>query len=188
MWIVAGLLLGSVLLTSLLGFHTGPHSHAISGVLGAIAALWLIIMALEGRSSSVLWALLSADVIVAGGAGVVGWKGLTSQRTGLSSSGPSVVGKQGVATSDLSPEGVVRVRGENWSAVSLNGNVKSGTAVQVIGVSGIRLEVWGEDSGLEVDGDPLALPVALLDDVDEPHDEQSIDHLINDTTEKGNPL
>jgi hypothetical protein len=65
----------------------------------------------------------------------------------------------------LSPEGVVRVRGESWSATSLNGNLPAGAVVQVIDSKGIRLEVWGEDEasdrtetvatwgGAEIDGE-----------------------------------
>ena len=51
----------------------------------------------------------------------------------------------GVAVTDLKPEGIVRVRGETWSATSLNGEQPAGTLIQVISVRGIRLEVWGEE-------------------------------------------
>ena len=147
MWIVAGVLLGSVLVSSLLGLHTGPHSHAAAGILGFFAALWLVVMALEGRSSSVLWALLSADVVVSLGVGTVAWKGLTARHLpALTAGSAALTGKEGVAVTALGPEGIVRVRGENWSAISRNGNFAAGNPVQVIGVEGIHLEVWGEQS------------------------------------------
>jgi hypothetical protein len=46
----------------------------------------------------------------------------------------------------MSPDGIVRVRGENWSATSLNGEIAAGGAVQVVNVIGVRLQVWGEEN------------------------------------------
>jgi len=54
------------------------HTHVVAGILGALAALWLVVMAIDGRSAPVLWALLSADVVVSSGIGVLAWKGLTA--------------------------------------------------------------------------------------------------------------
>ena len=34
MWVIAGVLLGLVVLASLIGFHVGPHAHVAAGVLG----------------------------------------------------------------------------------------------------------------------------------------------------------
>ena len=55
-------------------------------------------------------------------------------------------GAEGVAVGEMAPEGIVRIRGEQWSAVSVNGNVAAGTPVQVLRAAGVRLEVWGEDA------------------------------------------
>ncbi|MGD0381323.1 MAG: NfeD family protein [Acidimicrobiales bacterium] len=145
MWIVAGVLLGLVVLTSLVGFHSGPHTHVVAGVIGLLAAAWLIVMAVDGRSAPILWALLSADLIVSAGVGVMAWFGLSGRAT-AGGSAVSLEGAEGVALSDLAPEGVVRVRGEQWTAVSLNGTVPKGTRVQVLRTSGVHLEVWGEDA------------------------------------------
>jgi membrane-bound ClpP family serine protease len=144
MWIVAGVLLGLVVLASLVGFHSGPHTHVAAGVVGALAAVWLIVMAVDGRSAPVLWALLSADVVVSAGVGVLGWYALSGR--GTEGYRPrSVEGAEGVAVSDLAPEGIVRVRGEQWSAVAVNGTVAAGTPVHILRAAGVRLEVWGED-------------------------------------------
>jgi membrane-bound ClpP family serine protease len=145
MWVIAGVLLGLVVLTSLVGFHSGPHAHVVAGGIGVLAAAWLIVMAVDGRSAPILWALLSADLVVSAGVGVMAWYGLSGRAT----AGHRVVsleGAEGVAVSDLAPEGIVRVRGEQWSAVSVNGTVRAGTRVQVLRTSGIHLEVWGEDA------------------------------------------
>jgi membrane-bound ClpP family serine protease len=145
MWIVAGLLLGLVLVTSLVGFHSGPHTHVAAGILGVLAAAWLLYMAADGRSAPLLWVLFSADVVISAGIGVMGWVAI--RRSGAGGHLPSgqVEGAEGVAVTDLTPQGVVRVRGEEWSATSLNGNVPAGSRIQVLR-GGVRLEVWGERS------------------------------------------
>ncbi len=144
MWIVAGILLGLVVLSAVVGFHSGPHSHVFAGVCGLVAAIWLVIMAVEGRSAPVLWALLSADLVVSAGLGVMGWLGLSSPPGGTHRH-MRLEGAEGVALGDLQPDGVVSVRGEHWSAHSVNGNVSAGGRVQVVSARGVRLEVWAED-------------------------------------------
>jgi membrane-bound ClpP family serine protease len=145
MWIIAGVLLGLVVLASLVGFHSGPHTHVVAGVIGVLAATWFVFMAVDGRSAPILWALLSADLVVSAGVGAMAWYGLSGRGTaGLHLS--SHEGQEGVAVSDLAPEGIVRVHGEQWSAVSVNGTVRAGTRVQVLRAVGVHLEVWGENA------------------------------------------
>ena len=133
MWVVAGVLLGLVVLTSLIGFHVGPHAHFAAGILGVLAAVWLIVNCKNGISSYEI--------------GTMAWKGLTTR--GVKVSGRrlvSPVGADGVAVGDLRPNGSVRVNGENWSAVALNGDVPAGSPVEVLRVSGVRLEVWSDEA------------------------------------------
>ena len=145
MWVIAGVLLGLVVLASLIGFHVGPHAHLAAGVLGALAALWLIVMAFDGRSAPVLWALLCADVVVSAGIGTLAWKGLTVRGNLADRHLVSPVGAHGIAVGELAPEGIVRVNGETWTAVSLNGKLRAGSPVDVVRVAGVRLEVFGDE-------------------------------------------
>lgn len=154
MWAVAGVLLGIVLLASLLGFHIGPHAHATSAIVGVIAAAWLLAMAFDGRSAPMLWTLFGADLALSGGVGVLAWKGLQALHNPPAALPTRLEGEFGVAVGALEPDGLVRVRGESWSATSLNGNFPAGTRVQVIGAKGVRLEVWGEGAGV-TDGNSL---------------------------------
>lgn len=153
MWIIAGVLLGVVVLGSLIGFHTGPHTHVVAGVCGVLAAIWLVVMAVDGRSASLVWALFSADVVVSAGVGIMGWYGISHRDDSGYHRPGRLEGAEGVAVSDLGPDGIVRVRGEQWSAHSVNGSVSAGTRVQVLQATGVRLEVWGEDA---VEGPPGA--------------------------------
>ena len=144
MWIVAGILLGVVVAGSLIGFHSGPHTHVVAGVVGILAAAWLALMASEGRSATLVWLLFVADLVVSTAIGVMGWTAIrrSSGLAGRTSSRP-LEGAEGVAVTDLTPDGVVRVRGEQWSATCVNGTLRAGSSVQVLH-GGVRLEVWGE--------------------------------------------
>jgi membrane-bound ClpP family serine protease len=149
MWLVAGLLIGLMVLGLLLGLHTGPHTHGVASVFGVAAAVWLIVMATQGHTLSLVIVLLAAVVLVTAGTLALTWQGL-SHHDELAS-GPkasSLEGSPGTAVTDLGPEGIVRVRGEDWSARSLNGQVHAGERIQVINAVGVRLEVWGEEDGL----------------------------------------
>ncbi|MGD0875354.1 MAG: NfeD family protein [Acidimicrobiales bacterium] len=147
MWVIAGVLLGLVVLASLIGFHVGPHAHVAAGIFGVLAAAWLVAMAVDGRSAPVLWALLSADVVVSAGIATLAWKGLTTRSDYVAGRQlVSLDGAEGFAVGGLDPDGIVRVNGENWSALSVNGPVRAGAPVQVVGVKGVRLEVWGDES------------------------------------------
>ena len=147
MWAVAGILLGLVVIAALLGFHAGPHVHVTAGVLGLLAAAWLVAIAVGGSSWPGLWVLLSADLVISAGVGALAWKGLTTPQAGGEAQHRqrSLDGAHGVAVTDLTPGGIVRVLGEQWSAVAANGSARAGTVVQVLRSQGVRLEVWAEE-------------------------------------------
>ncbi|MCU1495792.1 MAG: hypothetical protein JWO62_3556 [Acidimicrobiaceae bacterium] len=146
MWVVAGILLGVVVLASLVGLHTGPHTHFVAGVVGVVAAGWLAFMAVDLSARTLVLSLLAADLVVSGGVGFAAWRGLSAQhRQPVGRGLHSLEGAMGVTVGGLAPGGIVRVRGESWSATSLNGIVPDGGAVQVISVEGVRLNVWAED-------------------------------------------
>ena len=146
MWAVAGILLGLVVLAALLGFHAGPHIHLAAGVLGLLAAMWLIAIAVGGNRWPGWWVLLSADLVISAGVGALAWKGLTTaQAVGSPHRHHSLDGAHGVAVTDLTPGGIVRVLGEQWSAIAANGSAPAGTVVQVLRSEGVRLEVWADE-------------------------------------------
>ncbi len=148
MWVIAGILLGLVVLASLVGFHTGPHTHLAAGVIGVMAAVVLILLA-AGGASRLVWVLLAGDLTASAGVGFLAWRGLSKSSRRRAVSEHRVLaqgGAEGVALSDLDPEGLVRVHGEDWSAVAVNAPVRSGAAVQVVGRAGVHLQVWGEEA------------------------------------------
>lgn len=141
MWLIAGILLGSAGLAFLTSFHTQLHGHVATVVLGTLAAAWLIAMVVAGHGSALLWTLFGVDISLSVGTGTLAYRGLAQQGTSSSSALPRLLGANGVALSELSPRGTVRVNGESWSAESISGPIPSGAEVHVTSVNGIRLEV-----------------------------------------------
>ena len=54
---------------------------------------------------------------------------------------PSMIGAAGKAAVKLAPEGMVKIKGELWSARSDEGNIDAGEGVVVIGEDGLKLLV-----------------------------------------------
>jgi hypothetical protein len=108
---------------------------------------------------------------VSAGIATLAWKGLTTPGTYAGRHLVSPDGAEGIALGDLDPEGIVRVNGENWSAVALNGPVRTGTPVQVVHVKGVRLEVWGDQ--LMAPGGHAELETTIPTDGVPPEDAQS---------------
>jgi membrane-bound ClpP family serine protease len=144
MWIITGVLLGLACLVTLIGFHSGPHAHFVGAAIGFAAAGCLAYM-LVRSPGPVLWALLGADVAAGAGIVALAWRGLVADGSPTHHRN-SLENAEGIAVSQLAPDGIVRVRGELWSAISLNGVVPVSTPVQVVRAVGVRLEVWGDDA------------------------------------------
>ncbi|MFC1902172.1 NfeD family protein [Chloroflexota bacterium] len=54
---------------------------------------------------------------------------------------PTMIGSRGKAASSLTPDGMVRIKGELWGAISAEGNVNKGNEVEVVGEDGLKLVV-----------------------------------------------
>lgn len=54
---------------------------------------------------------------------------------------PHMVGSKGEVVAALSPEGLVRIRGELWAAKSVSGNLQPGGEVIVVEQDGLKLVV-----------------------------------------------
>lgn len=54
---------------------------------------------------------------------------------------PSMIGTRGKAASRLSPEGMVRIKGELWGAASTGEDIETGEEVMVVGEDGLKLSV-----------------------------------------------
>ena len=59
----------------------------------------------------------------------------------------ALVGRTGIASSEVAPEGTVTVDRETWTAVTEGGPIHSGEHVEVTGVQGVVLEVSKQHPG-----------------------------------------
>lgn len=141
MWAIAGILIGAFLLLSVTGFHLGPHTHLGGAAVGLLAAAWLGLIAATTAAASVVWVLFALDLLVSLAIGALGWRAMVVNRRPSPLRPSRLLGATGVATSALAPAGTVVVRGESWSAISLDGEIADGSQIEVVGVRGIRLEV-----------------------------------------------
>ncbi len=67
--------------------------------------------------------------------------GIRAQRGGARMGRESLVGQEGVARTDLNPDGTVYVAGEMWTANADEGRIPEGKRVRVVAVDGLRLRV-----------------------------------------------
>ena len=67
--------------------------------------------------------------------------GIRAQKAKVRMGSESLVGAEGVARTDLSPDGMVYVAGEMWTAKTEAGQIPEGQRVEVVAVDGLRLRV-----------------------------------------------
>ena len=67
--------------------------------------------------------------------------GIRAQKGKVRMGSESLVGAEGVARTDLSPDGMVYVAGEMWTAKTEAGQIPEGQRVEVVAVDGLRLRV-----------------------------------------------
>jgi membrane-bound ClpP family serine protease len=56
------------------------------------------------------------------------------------------VGSIGVAVSDLAPQGVIQAASEQWTAIAVEGDIRAGDEVVVVGHEGLRVKVRKQQS------------------------------------------
>ncbi len=52
-----------------------------------------------------------------------------------------MVGMMGIATESCKPAGTVKINGEYWKAKAVGGAIEKGEDIEVMGISGLKLEV-----------------------------------------------
>lgn len=80
---------------------------------------------------------------------------LRMRRSPAVSGAQALVGRTGVAVSDVAPLGQVQIDTEVWSAVAESGTIRAGEEAEVVGVEGVRVRVRGvgrRPPGLRAEG------------------------------------
>jgi membrane-bound serine protease (ClpP class) len=110
----------------------------VSFVLGALILF-------NSPAYSVSWPLVVSVALVTGGFfAFVVTKAVAIQRRQPTTGVEALVGAAAVARTDLSPQGIVFLKGERWEAEADDGPIQAGTKVRVKAVEGFRLRVTRE--------------------------------------------
>jgi membrane-bound serine protease (ClpP class) len=120
---------------------------ALGGILAFVAGSLLLFTPLLGPAPSTSGRYVSPWLIALGTLAVSAYiliivrAVLRTRHLPTRSGSEALLGQDGVATSDLTLRGTVRVGGEDWSAIAEVGPIEAGETVEVIGVEGITLRV-----------------------------------------------
>jgi membrane-bound serine protease (ClpP class) len=120
---------------------------ALGGVLSFVVGSWLLFVPRSGPTRLTAGGHVSPWLIALGTLALSGYfliilrAVLRARRLPSVTGAESLLGQDGVATSDLTLHGTVRVGGEDWSAIAEVGPIGAGETVEVIGVEGITLRV-----------------------------------------------
>ncbi len=141
------ILLGAFLFLSELYFQSGGYL----GLSGALAlGLGGMFLLPTGTGRSIALPILAGTTLAAAAAsfGLAFLVRQLGRRPPLQTP-ERLIGAEGVAQTDLDPEGTVWVRGETWTARAAEGRIAAGERVRVLAVQGLRLQVTraGSPSG-----------------------------------------
>lgn len=139
-----GLLLAAIVLVAVDVQTNVPRLYTIAGMVAFVLGTFLLY---DGLSMS--WVTIGAGII---GAVLYAYTGMPSMvRTRFST--PTIgrtwmIGAQGEAVTDVSPEGTVKIGEATWRAVTNRATpVKAGDSVRVVGLDRLLLEIEPEEGG-----------------------------------------
>lgn len=133
-------------------FLAEAHSPGVGllgggGVIVFLLGSLLLFVPFTGPFAAAALLTISPFLVVAGAAGMAAFflllirASLATRRLPAATGPEALLGKEGVATSDLAPRGAVRVAGEDWTAIADAAPISQGEMVEVIGVEGVMLRV-----------------------------------------------
>jgi len=67
--------------------------------------------------------------------------GIRAQRARARMGSETLIGAEGIARTEIAPEGMVYVAGEMWTATAESGRIPEGSRIVVVGIDGLRLRV-----------------------------------------------
>ena len=121
-------------------------SHGLLAVGGVVSLILGSLMLIQTHSSlesvSISWQVIVVVIVftVAFFVFAIGM-GIKAQRRKPTTGSEGLIGETGEAISDLRPDGRVKIHGETWSAISLDGTIKKGTRVTVKELENLKIKV-----------------------------------------------
>jgi membrane-bound ClpP family serine protease len=93
-------------------------------------------LAVQVEETLAITLIIVALIIVA-----IFYVGVKAQFKTVKTGKESLIGAKGTATTDLKPNGEIRVTGEFWQATAKEGDIAAGQTVEVVGMEGMLLVV-----------------------------------------------
>ncbi len=151
------ILLGALLLLSELYFQSGGYL-GLSGALAMGLGGLFLLPAGAGRRVAPLVLVGTTAGAAAASFGLAFLVRQLGRQPPLQTS-ERLIGAEGIAQTDLDPEGTVWVRGETWTARAAAGRIAAGERVRVLAVEGLRLRVArAQPPPAEPSDDPASEP------------------------------
>ncbi len=69
------------------------------------------------------------------------YRGIKANLTKAKTGREVLIGAKGIAVTDLTPKGIVRVKGEFWQAIAKENFIEKDRELEVVGIAGLVLEV-----------------------------------------------
>jgi membrane-bound serine protease (ClpP class) len=135
------LLVASVVFFLLELKNPGLSVAAIGGLITLVLGGFLLFDSSVPGATVDAWVIVPVAVMVGGFFAFAIPAVLRTRRAPPQSRQERLVGQQGVATTDLAPQGNVHVSSESWSAETIGADIKEGQQVRVVAAEGLRLKV-----------------------------------------------
>ncbi|HZY10840.1 MAG TPA: nodulation protein NfeD [Bacteroidota bacterium] len=121
-------------------------SHGLLTIGGVISLALGSIMLIQSESAlefvSISWEIIIITVIFTAAFFLFAiGMGIKAQRRKPTTGIQGLIGEVGETLSELKPEGSIRVHGEIWNAISLDGNLKKGIKVSIEQIENLKLKV-----------------------------------------------
>ena len=87
------------------------------------------------------WLIATVTIVLAGGLGFIAYRTVSIHRKQVTTGREELIGKTAMVKEALNPEGTIFYRGERWTAISEEGEIKVGEEVTIKRMDGLTLYV-----------------------------------------------
>jgi membrane-bound serine protease (ClpP class) len=146
-WAGILLIVGGIALVAIEVSTEGIGVLGVGGAVAFVAGSLLLYSPMDPAAPAIPdlrvsgWLVATLGAAIAAFFGLVGRALLRTRRIGVATGIEALIGRIGVATSDLLPAGTVSVGHEAWTAIAQAGPIARGERVRVLGIDGVRLRV-----------------------------------------------
>jgi len=126
-----------------------PRFWTAVGVVLFTASSFVLFRPIDGSSMRLSWLTLGSGIAMMSLAFIVGMPSMVRTRFATPTIGREwMIGSQGVAVTEISPDGIVKVHDASWRARTNRATpLSAGSALRVVGIDGVTLDVEPLEGG-----------------------------------------